>query len=315
MNAFPTSSPRAPRLAALATLAWPFVMLAVNGVGTGLAFSINRLAAEAGVPFIAYVFWAALFAGVALLLFGLVLGTLPPLTLRHLRVYVVMGATGVAVPMTVFAFVAPRIPASVLSLGLILTPMITYALALPLGLERFRVRSLAGIALGIAGVLLVVVPESSLPERSMVGWVLVSLIGPTCFAVSNVCAAALRPPQTPSLVMGATMPLFAAIFLLAAMTAEGRWWFFDAGLDLGGAMVLVIAALFALLFFFMFEMVRLKGPVFFSSVNYIAPIAGIVFAMIIFGESLSPWLWAALALMFAGLATLHCSLPARAHRA
>ena len=78
--------------------------------------------------------------------------------------------------------------------------------------------------------------------------------------------------------------------------------------------VLVIAALFALLFFFMFEMVRLKGPVFFSSVNYIAPIAGIVFAMIIFGESLSPWLWAALALMFAGLATLNYSMPARAHR-
>ena len=305
MNALLDSGSRERPLATFAALVWPFVMLAVNGVGTGLAFSINRLAAEGGVPFIAYVFWGALFAGGGLLLVGLARGTLPPLSLRHLRVYTVMGATGVALPMTIFAFVAPRVPASVLSLGLILTPMITYALALPLGLERFRGRSLLGIALGVAGVLLVVLPETSLPERSMVGWVLVSLIGPTSFAVSNVCAAYLRPPQTPSVVMGATMPLFAGIFLLAAMTAEGRWWFFDSGLDQGGAMVLAIAALYALLFVFMFEMVRLKGPFFFSTVNYIAPIAGVVFAMIIFGESFSPWLWAALALMFAGLATMN----------
>ena len=306
------TSRRAPRLAA-ATVAWPFVMLAINGVGTGFNFSVNRLAAEAGVPFVAYVFWAALFAGTVLLLIGLALGTAPPLTLRHLRVYAIMGAAGVAVPMTVFAFVAPKIPASVLSLGLILTPMITYALALPLGLERFRARSLGGIVLGFAGVLLVVLPETSLPERSMVGWVALSLIGPTSFAVSNVCAAYFRPPQTPSLAMGACMPLFAALFLSAAMTAEGRWWFFDSGLDRGGAMVLVVAALFAVLFVLMFEMVRLKGPVFFSTVNYIAPIAGVVFAMIIFGETLSPWLWAALALMLAGLATMntrrHPDLP------
>ena len=293
-----------------ATLAWPYVMLAVNGIGTGLVFSINRLAAEAGVPFIAYVFWAALLSGAALLLIGLALGIAPPLTFRHLRVYAIMGATGVALPMSVFAFVAPRIPASVLSLGLILTPMITYALALPLGLERLRARSLAGLVLGCAGVLLVVLPETSLPERSMADWVLFSLIGPTSFAVSNVCAAHFRPPQTPSLVMGAAMPLFAALFLLPAMIAEGGWWFFDAGLDAGGAMVLAFGAMLVFLFVLMFEMVRLKGPFFFSTVNYIAPIAGVVFAMVIFGESLSPRLWAALALMFAGLAIMNTRRPA-----
>ena len=72
MNAFSTSSPRAPRVAALTALAWPFVMVAINGIGTGLVFSVNRLAAEAGIPFIAYVFWAALFAGVvfAMIIFG-----------------------------------------------------------------------------------------------------------------------------------------------------------------------------------------------------------------------------------------------------
>jgi drug/metabolite transporter (DMT)-like permease len=187
----------------------------------------------------------------------------------------------------------------------ILTPMMTYALALALDLERFRARSVVGMALGIAGVLLVVLPETSLPEPGMVGWVLVSLIGPTSFAVSNVCAAYLRPPKTPSLAMGAAMSLFAAALLLAAMTVQGSWWFFDSGLDVGAAAVVTLGVMFALLLVFMFATVRLRGPVFFSAVNYIAPIAGVVFAMAIFGESLSPWLWAALGLMFAGLAIMN----------
>ena len=309
MNTCPAPSPRAPRFAAGALTAWPFAMLAINGVGTGLAFSVNRLAAEAGVPFIAYVFWASLLAGGVLLAVSLARRSWPPLTRRHLRVYAIMGVTGVALPMTVFAFVAPRIPASVLSLGLILTPMITYALALPVGLERFRARSLAGIALGFGGVLLVILPETSLPERSMVGWVLLSLIGPTSFAVSNVCAAHFRPPNTPSLAMATAVPLFAAAILLAAMTFEGSWWSFPSGLDRGAAMVVAFGAMMALLFVLMFEMVRIKGPVFFSTVNYIAPIAGVVFGMIIFGETLSPWLWAALVLMLTGLATMNTRRP------
>ena len=93
------------------------------------------------------------------------------------------------------------------------------------------------------------------------------------------------------------------------MTVEGSWWSFPSGLDRGAAMVVAFGAMMALLFVLMFEMVRIKGPVFFSTVNYIAPIAGVVFGMIIFGETLSPWLWAALVLMLAGLATMNTRRP------
>ena len=41
-------------------------MLAINGVGSGFLISLNRLAAEGGVPFIPYIFWASLIAGTIL---------------------------------------------------------------------------------------------------------------------------------------------------------------------------------------------------------------------------------------------------------
>ena len=288
-----------------ASLLWPFVMLAVNGVSSGLVFSLNRLAAEGGVPFIAYVFWASLIAGVLLLIVAFAAGTPPPLTAAHLRAYAIMGSAAIALPMSLLAFVAAKVPVSVISLELALVPMITYGLALILAMERFRWPSAAGIALGLCGVLFVVVPETSLPDPSMAGWVLISLLAPASFAVSNVAAARFRPPKTASLAMATAMSLAAAAFLVPAMIVEGSGWFFDSGLDTGGWAVIGLGAVFALLFVLFFEIVRLAGPVFFSGVNYIVPISGVVLAMLIFGERLGPWLWAALALMLAGLALMN----------
>jgi drug/metabolite transporter (DMT)-like permease len=44
------------------------------------------------------------------------------------------------------------------------------------------------------------------------------------------------------------------------------------------------------------------GPVFASQVGYVVTGSGVVLGMIVYGERHSPWIWAALALMFAGLA-------------
>jgi drug/metabolite transporter (DMT)-like permease len=44
------------------------------------------------------------------------------------------------------------------------------------------------------------------------------------------------------------------------------------------------------------------GPIFASQVGYVVTGSGVVLGMIVYGERHSPWVWAALALMFAGLA-------------
>ena len=303
MNA--SGPPPASRLADTAFPAWPFVMLVVNGIGSGFILSLNRFAAEGGVPFIPYMFWASLFCGLILLVPGAAARALPPLSRAHLRAYLITGAAAVALPMSLFAFVASRVPASVVSVELALTPMLTYALAVALAMERLHWHKVVGIALGLVGVLFIVVPEASLPDPAMTGWVLFAMLAPMSFAIANVAAARTRPPQTASLAMAAAMSLAAAIVLAPAMAIEGSWWFFDSGLDTGAWAVIGLAATFAVLFTLFFEIVRLAGPVFFSTVNYIGPLSGVVLAMLLFGETLSPWLWAALALMMAGLATMN----------
>ncbi len=290
---------------AMGARAWPFVMLAINGVGSGFILSLNRLAAEGGVPFIPYMFWASLLGGLILLVPGVAAGALPPLSRPHLRAYAITGSAAVAFPMSLFAFVAAKVPASVVSLELALTPMLTYGLELAMAMDRLHWHKVAGIGLALAGVLFIVLPEASLPDPAMAGWVLFAMLASASFAIANVAAARTRPPQTASLAMAAAMSLAAAAFLLPAMVIDGSWWFFDSGLDTGAWAVIGLGAIFAMLFTLFFEIVRLAGPVFFSTVNYIGPLSGVVLAMVIFGETLSPWLWAALALMMAGLTLMN----------
>ena len=242
-------------VSAITSLIWPLTMLAITGIGTGLTFSLNRIATTEGIPFIPYVFWSCLLSGVLLVGLCVYRRAYPSLRFEHLRTYLIIGVLGMALPVTILAFVAPNIPASVVALGMTLSPMMTYLLALALSMERFKWFGVGGIMLGLLGVLLIIVPETSLPDPDMALWVAISLLAPLCFALCAICEWAL-----------VAVSVFYAIFWLC-----------------------------------FFEIVRLAGPVFFSISNYIATISGVVWGMVIFGEALSPWIWAALALMLSGL--------------
>ena len=65
--------------------------------------------------------------------------------------------------------------------------------------------------------------------------------------------------------------------------------------------LIAVTLISALFFWLLLEIIRLAGPVFFASYNYISPLAGIGWAVLILGERHSVWIWGALALMFAGL--------------
>ena len=284
--------------------AWPLAMLIFISLGVGLQYSLNRLATVNGVPFVPYVFWMSLFSGAALLVLAVVRGAPPSPRWPHLRSYALLAITGMAAPLTLFAFIAPKLPASVISLVQSLIPGLVYMMALGVGMERLRSLGVAGIALGLVGVLLIVVPETSLPEPGMAGWVVVAILGPVSFALSTIGAAKFRPPEARSVSMAAGVALGAAVFLLPAMVVDGSWWFFDSGLDLGAQALIYVSIFYFFFWLCFFEIVRIAGPVFFSTVNYLATFSGVVWGMIIFGESFSAWVWAALALMVAGLYVL-----------
>jgi drug/metabolite transporter (DMT)-like permease len=201
----------------------------------------------------------------------------------------------------VLSFVAPKVPSGILSLGLMLIPLMIYVLALVLGMDQFQLVRLVGILLGLIGVLFVVLPQASLPSPDMVGWVLLGLLAPLCYAIGAILMAWLQPPAAKSLPLASGLLMASAVMMAAVMVVTDSWWFFEGRFATGHKAVIGAMANQAVIFILMFEIIKRAGPVFFSTSNYIATLAGVGLGMLFFGDSHSLWIWAALSLMFLGL--------------
>lgn len=280
---------------------WPLILLLIGGAAYGTIFSANKIAIEGGFPFVAFTFYQALLAGVVLLVIGLVQGERPGTTGAHLRQYGVTALFGFIVPFIVFSFVADKVPPSVVTLLLALTPALTYLFAFILRLERFRWLSVAGVLFGFAGILIIVLPRGSLPAPDMAGWVLLALLGPLGFAMNNVSVALLRPASSTSATLSAGVLIVSAVVLFVIMlAAEGFVWIGNLGRDaiLG---LLWASAVNGLTFLVLFEIIRMAGPVFFAQFNYVSVAAGILWALVLFADVPSLWVWIALAVLAVGL--------------
>ena len=228
-------------------------MLFTVGISYSLLFSINKMAAEAGLPYVAYVFWHSLGGGLMLLVPCLLMGrsARPKLNWLHLRTYLVWGGLAIAGPITLLTYVSPNLPAAIMTMILVLVPLFTYLFALLFRMERFRALSVLALLMGLGGVLLVIVPEASLPDAEAAGWVLLALLAPVSFSLVTVFAGKFRPPDAPSPTLACGLLLGSALLLVPVMFGTGQLYLFP-GPSLAGDLTLLYAALLSAAIFYIF---------------------------------------------------------------
>jgi drug/metabolite transporter (DMT)-like permease len=285
----------------------PAFLVVVTGVVYPLVFSFTKLATDAGAPPLGFVLWHLTITGAALLLITLCSGRRLALGRAHLRSYVVIGLIGIAGPISLLTFLTAKLPAGLITLVVVLSPLLTYLVAILVRLDRLRAFSVAGIVIGFGGVLLVTVPEVSLPTPEMTGWLLLALLAPVLFALTNVSASLLRPPAANSLALATGMVLVTAAIMAVVALATGQAYALPGPGPALWAM-LATAAVNAAFYVAFFEIVRMAGPVFFAQFNYLVVVAGFGWGALIFGESHSAYVWGAAALMLLGLALHSLSL-------
>ena len=279
----------------------PFAMLLFGAAIYSMTFSLNRIAITEGIPVFAFVFWQGL--GTALLTFVAAIATrqLPRLQRKDLRFYLLLGTFGTAVPITLLAFVAPKVPAGAIALGLTLSPIMTYVFAVLFRIDRVHLLRIAGILFGLAGILLVVLPGQSLPEPGMAPWLLMAFGAPLCYSLGNVGIAILRPPESRPIPLTCGVSFACAILMLPVMAVTDNWWIFDATMTDGDWALIGNIVISAIFWVFALEIIRMVGPVFFSTIGYFGTLMGLGWAALYFGEVPSPWIWAAIAILFLGL--------------
>jgi drug/metabolite transporter (DMT)-like permease len=296
-------------------LALPTFLLLLGGSTYGSVLSANKLAMDAGMPVFAYAFWQMIIASAVLLPVSALLRSAPKLSARHFKVYGVVTTFGLAAPLLILAFLADKLPPSVLTLVVALIAVATYMLALAVRSESFRWLSILGVALGFAGVLLIVLPEESLPDPAAAGWVLFALLLPATSAVNNVYAAKLMPPDVNSLSLTTgVMAIGALLLLILMLLIDGPVSLTHAGFD-GIWPTLWAAGGNVVTYLCFFEILRRAGPLFFAQLNYVVVAAGVLWAYLLFGDKPSVWLWGAIAVIALGLAAMNYSKAQMLRRA
>ncbi len=294
---------RGPRISAAALA--PVAILLLLGVMWGASFSLAKIARLGDVHPFALMFWQSAGGTAIIAAFAATRGRLGELRPRHMGFFLVSGLLSVVIPSTTIYWVAAAVPAGVLSMLTTIAPMLTYGFALATGLERKNPMRATGIALGFVAVALIVLPEGSLPDRAAAGWVLVGLIAPVCYAASSLFIARFRPPGASSVALAAGMLGTSALIGLPLVLATGSGYLPGNPWRVVDIAVLTIPVITGIAQIFVFKLIHMAGPVYFSQVGYFVTLAGIVWGMVLFGERPGPWIWAALALMFTGLALVN----------
>jgi drug/metabolite transporter (DMT)-like permease len=287
------------------TLVLAFGLMIVGGLIWGLTFSLAKLVTGAGVHPIGLSWLQGAVGVVALLPYCLIRYGGLPLRRDYLELYIIAGALGTALPSNFLFLSASHLPAGVLAMVTSLVPLLTYGIAIVFGAELFRRRRVVGIVLGFVAVMMIILPEASLPEPAMAVWVLIALIAPISYSSENVYLALRRPPASDPIILLCGM-LIAGTIMLTPLV-----WYTDTWVELWRpwteiewwTMLLIAINVAGYLMFL--ELIVIAGPLFAAQTGYFVTASGVVFGIIIFGEQHSAWIWVALGVLFTGVALVN----------
>lgn len=276
-------------------------LLLVSGSLWGITFPLSKIGIEGGIPPFAYGFWVSLLSATVLL--GLTFARGERLSFRwpYLRIYLISGIFGMALPNLAYYFYIPHMPAGLAAVIVTTSPLITFVMALLLSIERFDAWRAMGVACGFGGALMLVLPGSALPSPETLPWVLLAFATPFCYATSTICMAQLRPRDLSAPAMAAGMFLFSCLVQMPAVAISGQWYpLLPPQHPFEWALVVQVCCSITAHVIYLTMLPRL-GPVYMSQVGYVVTLAGILWGLAFFGETLSPWVYGAALVIMGGV--------------
>jgi len=271
------------------------------GATWGLSFSVMKILVEDGGEPFGIAFWQALIA--ALLLYIYITFKHGNLGLKksHLKLILLLGFFGSALPSVLLYWSAQKISAGILSITVSFIPLLTYAFAFVLKIESFSYRRIWGVVMGAFALNLLIVPENSIPERNQIIWILVACVAAISYAIENLIIDQKMPSDIGPVRIACGMNLIGAILVLPFALGFNQLIFPTTPpqkLELAFIGLGVINAFAYSLFIFL---IKRTGPVFASQTGYVVTIGGMFWGILLFNEIYSMWVWFSLIIIIFGV--------------
>jgi drug/metabolite transporter (DMT)-like permease len=284
----------------------PLLLLTMIGALWGSFYVLIKIGTTGGIAPSAYLFWFGLGAGTVLLVIALVRRSRPRLGWPFFRYCLFVGLIRFGIANVVFYSTQEYLPVGVMALIMAMVPIFTQTISIATRLERLSSQRVAGIVCGFAGVVLIVAPKGSLPDPSLIPWVLFGLIAPFMHATGYVLLSERsRPPNADSLAIGCGTLLAAALWVLPYSLWRGEFHMLWPPFDRAEYALIAHMILAGLNFYAIFELIRIAGPTYMSQANSVSVCFGVVFGMVLFGETHTLFVWAAIPLVLGGVALVN----------
>lgn len=218
------------------------------------------------------------------------------------RAVVVVGAVSTALPFTLLSWGIQHVPSAFAGVAMGSGPLLMLPLVAIFSPEEgIGPRRVIGVAMGFVGLVLLIGSGAMQDTGSPLAiWGEIACVGAAaCYAVGSVVTR--RAPAMPPLAFAAAAMVVAALLLLPiALWREGL----PTGAGPGPLAALVVLALFptALASALRIRIITTAGSLFMSLVSYLVPVWSVILGVALLGERLPPQLYAALALILAGIA-------------
>ena len=278
-----------------------FLILIILGLGWGLSFTLGKIAITAGGTPIGLTFWQSLFSGLILLIY---------VFFRHGKIIIpktmflpiiIITFLSVVIPNIIFYACVAYLDAGVLSISVSVIPLFTYLIALGLRMDKFKVRRVLGLITGFSALLILILPENSLPDKRDIPWVLLALNCALCYALENIYIDRLALQNFGPIRLVCAVSFVSAIitFLLSLVMDQffilqpTNLYLFISTLGLG----FISATAYSIFIY----LIGRAGSVFSSQVGYLVTFFGVVWGIIILGESHSVFVWISLAMIMMGI--------------
>lgn len=281
-------------------VAW--VTMLTVGLLWGLTIPLSKIAVSTGHQPFGLIFWQLVIGVLVLGVVQLARGWRPNLSRGLIGFFTVIAFSGTLIPNSTSYLAQQHLPAGVMAIVIATVPMFSLAFAVSLRIEPASWVRLGGIIAGFAGMAMIALPQSSLPEPDKVVFLLVALVAPVFYGIESVYVAIKQPDGVDAITILFMASLIGALVALPLSLVSGQWinpldpW--------GNAEWALIAssAIHVLVYTAFMWLIRFAGPVFSDQAAYPVTLSGVVLSMVLLDESYSGWVWLALIMVMVGLA-------------
>ena len=219
----------------------------------------------------------------------------------HASFAIISGLISYVVPNFLTFSVIPKIGSGLAAIMFALSPVVTALLSVMFRVRPPNLLGMAGIAVGLAGALIIILSRNADFNGGGTFWILAALLIPIFLGLGNIYRTMAWPEGASPRKLASHTNLAAVPFLaVAAFVQTGT---IDLA-PLANILGLVVAqlAVSTIMFLMFFRLQQIGGPTYLSQIGYVAAAVGVVIGVVHFGETYPTSVWVGAGVIAAGIA-------------